>query len=109
MVWQNIQSFPTWRTGEYQNQMFIPMFQRSSKYTYCTMNKSNIHKKPMRWERTCLLSPNGKVKFLEFNFFFLKSRATTLPLALHEKKENAGSVPCSQLTKAKQKLCMEKF
>lgn len=44
MVWQNIQSFTTWQTGEHQNQMFILMFQRSSIYTYCTMSRSNRNK-----------------------------------------------------------------
>lgn len=40
----------------------------------------------MRWQRTCLFFLNGRVKFSEFHFS-LNSSATTLPLALHKKKE----------------------
>jgi len=82
MVWQNIQSFPTWQTGEHQNQMFIPMFQRSSKYTLRNeqkQQKSNslhctVDTKKIKYEVGEDMSsfPNGKVKFLEFHYFSKK-------------------------------------
>lgn len=99
MVWQNIQSFPTWQSGEHQNQMFIPTFQRSSKYTYCTTSKSNRNQilftvpwiqKKIKYEVGEDMSsfPQWQSEIFKISFFFsLKSRSTALPLALHEKKE----------------------